>query len=90
MIPQLGGPPEESRRPAGARARVTSHGPSGIPTPRINQLVLGYLLDISGIGQGHGQLLDIPGVSFEVFGVGSGEGGGGRGKVRVCKSPSQP
>jgi hypothetical protein len=40
---------------------------SGILTPRINWLVLGYLWDISGIGQGYGQVLDIPGVSFKVF-----------------------
>jgi hypothetical protein len=35
----------------------------------LNQLVLGYLWDISGIGQGYDQVLDIPGVSFEVFGI---------------------
>jgi hypothetical protein len=28
---------------------------------------LGYLLDISGIGHGNDQVLDIPGLSFEVF-----------------------
>jgi hypothetical protein len=32
---------------------------SGIPTPRINRLVLGYLRDVSGIGQGYDQVLDI-------------------------------
>jgi hypothetical protein len=30
---------------------------------------LGYLWDVSGIGQGYDQVLDIPGVSFEVFGI---------------------
>jgi hypothetical protein len=42
---------------------------SGIPTTRINRLVLGYLWDISGIGQGYDQVLDIPGISFEAFGI---------------------
>jgi hypothetical protein len=39
---------------------------SGNQTPRINQLVLGYLLDISEIGQGYDRVLDIPGISFQV------------------------
>jgi hypothetical protein len=30
---------------------------------------LGYLRDRPGIGQGNDQVLDIPGVSFEVFGI---------------------
>ena len=35
-----------------------------------SRCVLGYhLRDISGIGQGYDQVLDIPGVSFEVFGT---------------------
>jgi hypothetical protein len=56
------------RKPAGGRRssqRTPRDAPSGIPTPRINRLVLGYLWDISGIGQGYDQVLDIPGVSFE-------------------------
>jgi hypothetical protein len=42
---------------------------SGILTPRINQLVLGCLWDRPGIAQGYDQVLDIPGVSFEVSGI---------------------
>jgi hypothetical protein len=30
---------------------------------------LGYLWDISGVGQGFYQVLDITGMSFEVFGI---------------------
>jgi hypothetical protein len=39
------------------------------PTPGINLLILEFLYDISGIGQGYDQVLDIPGISFEVFGL---------------------
>jgi hypothetical protein len=45
---------------------------SGNPTPRINQLVLGYLRDISGISLTQGYLrdiLDISGISYAVFAV---------------------
>jgi hypothetical protein len=51
--------------PVAAAAAAEPH------TPRINRLasVLGYLRDISRIGQGYDQVLDIPGVSFEVFGI---------------------
>jgi hypothetical protein len=58
------------RQPS-ARAGLPGGAPSGIQTPTrlglFRDIYGPRLWDISGIGQGYDQVLDIPGVSFEVF-----------------------
>jgi hypothetical protein len=50
---------------------------------------LGYLWYISRIGQGYDQVLDIPGVSFEVFGSQKKKPGIGYSKLREDISKSE-